>query len=193
MKADRPPDTGASVRGGRPERPPPEVEIGIEAEAPDWSRALAGYEAVCRNAALAALERAGGLRKLDGPIEVGLLLADDETVRELNRTWRGQDKSTNVLSFPDGSDAPPGAPRMLGDIVLAYGTVAAEAEAQGKALEHHLVHLVVHGMLHLLGYDHENDRGAEEMEGLETEILAGFGIADPYEEAAVVRRDAATR
>jgi len=193
MTADRPPDTGASVRGGGPERPPPEVEIGIEVETPEWSRALAGCEAICRNAAIAALEQAGGFRDYDGPIEVGLLLADDETVRELNRTWRGQDKPTNVLSFPDGSDVPSGAPRMLGDIVLAYGTVAAEAEAQGKTLEHHLVHLVVHGMLHLLGYDHENDREAEEMEGLETEILAGFGIADPYEEAAVARRDAAPR
>ncbi len=112
------------------------------------------------------------------------MLSEDATVRALNRQWRGQDKPTNVLSFAAGAEtAPPGAPCLLGDVVLAYETVAAEAKAQGKPMAHHLCHLVVHGVLHLLGFDHERAAEAERMEALETVILAGLGIADPYEPA----------
>jgi probable rRNA maturation factor len=107
---------------------------------------------------------------------VTLLLTDDETVRELNARFRQQDKPTNVLSFP----APPNPERHLGDIALAYGVCAREADEQGKDFGHHLQHLAVHGVLHLLGYDHMGDDEAEAMEGLERAVLAGLGVPDPY-------------
>ena len=118
-------------------------------------------------------------------VELGITLADDETVRVLNRDHRGQDKPTNVLSFPllEGcafEPEAPGAPLLLGDIILAYGTVAREAAEQGKSITGHAAHLVVHGALHLLGHDHLTDEDADAMERLETEILYKLGIADPY-------------
>ena len=114
------------------------------------------------------------------------MLTDDEGIRTLNRNWRGIDKPTNVLSFPAlqpaGPRGPDDAPRMLGDIAIAYQTTRKEADAEHKPFEHHLSHLAIHGYLHLIGYDHENDADAEIMEGLETEILAQLGIPDPYAE-----------
>lgn len=142
------------------------IEIEVEAEA--WTGALPETEAVVERAALAALG------KVEGDIVV--LLTDDESVRELNARFRDKDRPTNVLSFP----APENAAPHLGDIVLAYGVCATEAEAQGKTLADHLGHLVVHGVLHLLGRDHEDDAEAEEMEAEEREILAQIGVADPY-------------
>jgi probable rRNA maturation factor len=129
--------------------------------------------------------------------EISLLLADDATVRALNRTWRGRDAPTNVLSFPagePGAPAPSGPPTpLLGDIVLAQGVVVAEAQAQGKPLRHHVTHLVVHGILHLIGYDHEQDRDATIMEGLERRVLDRLGIPDPYLPTAVATADNSTR
>ena len=113
--------------------------------------------------------------------EVAVMLTDDARIRELNREWRGQDKATNVLSFPAAQ--PPGPtpqPMMLGDIAIAYETTRSEAEAEAKPFQNHLSHLAIHGFLHLLGYDHLDDDEAEEMEGLERDILAKLGIADPY-------------
>jgi len=107
---------------------------------------------------------------------VSLLLTDDAAVRDLNRRFRQQDKPTNVLSFP----APQNPERFLGDVALAYGVCAREASEQGKPLSHHLQHLVAHGVFHLLGYDHETDAQAAEMEGLERAVLAGLGVPDPY-------------
>ena len=105
-------------------------------------------------------------------------------IRTLNSNWRGIDKPTNVLSFPalqpTGSATPDDAPRMLGDIAIAYETTRKEADDEQKPFDHHLSHLAVHGFLHLIGYDHENDDDAEAMEGLEREILAQLGIPDPY-------------
>ena len=142
------------------------IEIEVEAEA--WSGALPSVEAVVETAAKAALGTVGG--------DIVVLLTDDESVRELNARFRDKDSPTNVLSFP----APENAAPHLGDIVLAYGVCATEAEAQGKTLADHLSHLVVHGVLHLLGRDHEDDAEAEEMEAEEREILAQIGVADPY-------------
>ena len=141
--------------------------IDIEIEDDAWSAALPDAEALARVAAGAALSDRGG---------VTILLADDEAVRDLNARFRGKDYATNVLSFP----APPNPEQHLGDIALAYGVCAREAGEQGKPLAHHLQHLVAHGVLHLLGYDHETDPDAEAMEGLEREILAGLGVPDPY-------------
>jgi len=103
-------------------------------------------------------------------------------LRELNRDFRGQDKPTNVLSFPSDEKPKPGAPMvLLGDVVLAYETVAREAHAQGKSLAEHAAHMVVHGVLHLLGFDHErNEVDAQRMEALETQVLAKLGIPNPY-------------
>lgn len=108
---------------------------------------------------------------------VSLLLGDDATIAALNKEFRAKDGPTNVLSFPPAEPAEPG---FLGDIALAAETVAAEAEAQGKSFDSHAAHLVVHGFLHLLGYDHMNEADAEAMEARERAILAEIGIEDPY-------------
>ncbi len=142
------------------------IEIEVEAEA--WTGALRDAEAVVDRAAQAALGAVEG--------DIVVLLTDDAAVRELNGRFRDKDRPTNVLSFP----APENAFPHLGDIVLAYGVCATEAEAQGKTLADHLSHLVVHGVLHLLGRDHEDDAEAEEMEAEERDILAQIGVADPY-------------
>lgn len=157
----------------------------VSAEAGDWAAPLL---AVARSAAMVALGTAPvGL----GAVELGITLTDDAEVRELNQRFRGRDKPTNVLSFPLCDTLPPAAvlptaadaaPLMLGDVVLACETVAAEAAAAGKPLADHVAHLVIHGVLHLLGHDHETEAEAEAMERLETRLLAGMGIADPYRE-----------
>lgn len=113
--------------------------------------------------------------------EVSLVLTDDAHMRTLNAAWRGKDKPTNVLSFPaiqlkPGQPLPP----MLGDIVVAHETLAREATLENKPLDHHLIHLIVHGLLHLMGYDHEIDAEAEEMEGVESRALARLAIPDPH-------------
>lgn len=114
-------------------------------------------------------------------VELSLVFTDDAAIRKLNAEWRQKDKPTNVLSFPAFPVAPGDPlPPMLGDIVLAYETVAREAELEGKTLENHITHLMIHGLLHLLGYDHETDEEAEEMEALERRALARLAIPDPY-------------
>jgi probable rRNA maturation factor len=114
--------------------------------------------------------------------ELAIVLSDDSAVRLLNRQWRGIDKATNVLSFP--TETADGAPPLLGDIVLAYETIAREARQEGKPFAHHLAHLAVHGFLHLNGYDHQRDQDAEAMEELERKILRRLAIADPYRSRA---------
>ena len=167
----------------------PTVTVDLAEPCPLWRDRLRDLDALGATAARAAVTAAGVA--LDGA-ELSLVLGDDALVRDLNRRWRGQDKATNVLSFSGLDEAPgsspssrsnPGAPRLLGDVVLAFETVAAEAAAQGKSLDHHLAHLIVHGVLHLLGHDHEDDAEAERMEALERAILAGLRIADPYRSA----------
>ena len=119
-----------------------------------------------------------------GEAELAVMLTDDAGIRTLNNNWRGIDKPTNVLSFPalppTGPAGPDDAPRMLGDIAIAFETTRSEADDEQKPFDHHLSHLAVHGFLHLIGYDHEADDDAEAMEALETEILAQLGIPDPY-------------
>jgi probable rRNA maturation factor len=118
--------------------------------------------------------------------ELAVMLTDDSGIRTLNANWRGIDKPTNVLSFPalpvEAARTDDDPPRMLGDIAIAYETMRKEASDEHKPFDHHLSHLVVHGFLHLIGYDHETDDDAETMEALEQEILAQLGIPDPYAE-----------
>jgi probable rRNA maturation factor len=153
------------------------VTIDIAVEAESWHRIL-GAELIAHRAAQAALDDA----KI-GEGEVSILLTDDARIRELNRTYRGMDKPTNVLSFPSEDKAESGA-RFYGDIALACETLSREAAGEGKRLDAHLSHLVVHGVLHLLGFDHDNERDAEAMEARETKIVTSLGFADPYASVA---------
>lgn len=172
MKAARTsPGVPAASRNGRRR-----IAIDLLVEAGTWPP-RADLEAIARNAAdsvLAAVDKAGRT-------ELSVIFSDDAHIRTLNAGWRGKDKPTNVLSFPA---FPAGAggrlPPMLGDIVLAAETVAAEAAAEAKPLADHIAHLIVHGILHLIGYDHETDADAEDMEAMERRVLAGMGIPDPY-------------
>ena len=146
------------------------VTIDVEVESDSWTKALPDVLHLVEGAAAAALsgaERAG---------EVAVLLTDDDSVRDLNARFRGKDAPTNVLSFP----APENPEGLLGDIALALGVMVREAAEQGKPLSDHLQHLVIHGVLHLIGYDHETDGDAERMESLERQLLAGLGVPDPY-------------
>jgi probable rRNA maturation factor len=168
------------------------VNLEITIRDPGWRRVVPDAEEWADRAARAALSMAlRGPVARSGPVEASLTLADDALLQELNRDYRGQDKPTNVLSFPavDVEAWPHGGqaegdegafPALLGDVVIARQTALHEAREQGKAMRDHLCHLVVHGMLHLLGYDHEKERDAEEMERLEVEILATLGVGDPY-------------
>lgn len=139
----------------------------------------AGLEALARRAVAAAFSVASDRPRDE--VEISLLFTDDSGIRALNRDWRDKDKPTNVLSFP-AAPTRPGAPgpRPLGDVAVAFETVRREAEAEDKTFDDHLSHLLVHGVLHLLGYDHELEAEAEIMEGLEVKALATLGIADPY-------------
>jgi probable rRNA maturation factor len=150
------------------------LSIAFAVNAEGWPESL---EAVAETAIRAALKQSEA--EVIGVTEVSVVLTDDAEQRELNRQWRGFDKSTNVLSFPQIEPFAP-VSGLLGDITLARETVEKEAEEMGISFEAHFTHLVVHGFLHLLGYDHIEEEDAEEMEGLETEILAILGIADPY-------------
>ncbi len=146
----------------------PSREVDVEIEADAWTQALPSAEVLAREAALAGLGTDAGA--------LVILLTDDESLRELNHRFRGKDAATNVLSFP----APPNPGGHLGDIALAFGVCDREARAQVKPLADHLRHLVIHGVLHLLGHDHQDDDEALVMEALETQRLADLGIPDPY-------------
>ena len=159
------------------------VDVVVSREAGDWAE---NAEWLCERAALAALSVT--YDEDEGPAELSVVLADDALVHRLNREYRGKDKPTNVLSFPmvqpdlletvsrNGDDGE----LLLGDIVLAHGVCAREAEAKGVALEAHATHLIVHGLLHLLGYDHQGSAEAEHMESLERDIMARLSLHDPY-------------
>ncbi len=130
-----------------------------------------------------ALSTASNLCPFDMPAgaEVSVVFCDDENIQVLNKSFRDEDKPTNVLSFAsnDGVEMTSWSP-LLGDIILAQETIEREAEAQNKTFTDHITHLLVHGFLHLVGYDHMNDEDAENMEDLERKVLAALGIADPY-------------
>jgi probable rRNA maturation factor len=154
--------------------------IGVETDiSEDWDSRI-DWERLARRSVHAAMAASPYAGLADS--EISVLFTDDEEVRTLNRTWRGKDAATNVLSFPMAAPAELADAPMLGDIVLAEGVCAREAAEKKVSIDVHAAHLVVHGTLHLLGYDHEQGEGAaEEMERLERRALAAIGIADPYE------------
>lgn len=156
-----------------------DIDVAVVVECSEWE-AIAGLEAAITEAAHRALLAIGELREQEVAVTVALL--SDAGVRALNAQFRGMDKATNVLSFAPASLAGvvPGSLKELGDIALAYETVAGEAREGGMAMLDHVRHLVVHGVLHLLGFDHETDADAERMEALETQVLHSLGVADPY-------------
>jgi probable rRNA maturation factor len=154
-----------------------EIQVSIQKAAPGW-KAVAGVTAKVRRAARQAVAMAS-VPVMPGA-EIAVFLADDARVRAVNRQWRAKDKPTNVLSFPGAPPERISQTPFLGDIILAFETTAAEAAAEEKLLEHHMMHLVVHGVLHLLGYDHMTPGEAERMESLESTILASLDIPDPY-------------
>jgi probable rRNA maturation factor len=167
----------------------PSIDIVIESAL--WAGEPAA-EAVVRDAiatAAAVVRAAPGRIRPVSAGEVSVVLTDDDAIRRLNRAWRRIDKPTNVLSFPAAklpaaklpmaTRSDPGSP-LLGDIIIAYETTAHEAAAEAKSFAHHVAHLAVHGFLHLLGYDHDSDEEAEEMERLEARILARLDVPDPH-------------
>lgn len=157
----------------------PTIALSFDCEA--WEDAVPDVEELCLRAADAALS--GADVELPALYELSLVLTTDAEIQILNRMWRNQDKPTNVLSFPGDMDiVHDDVPVLLGDVVVAFETTKREVDEDKLAasLEDHLSHLIVHGVLHLLGYDHEIDADAEEMEQLETELLAGLGIPNPY-------------
>jgi probable rRNA maturation factor len=155
----------------------PDIDVVVESTL--WDAEPAS-EATLRRAILAAAAAMSAHDMFPGDAELAVVLSDDASIRTLNKQWRHIDKPTNVLSFPSGAPRHDGQPVLLGDIVIAYETTAAEAAAEGKPFLHHLSHLAVHGFLHLVGHDHETDPEADAMEALEQDILARLDIPDPY-------------
>ena len=162
------------------------LDIDIDAD-PEWDSSTR-WESLVRTAAEAAIAESAfpQLAQSSRGVELSVRLAGDDEVRALNSKWRGKEKPTNVLSFPQleqgqfANVGDEGPELLLGDLVLARGVCASEAEEKRIPLEDHAAHLIVHGTLHLLGYDHHDDASAEEMEAREVRALARLGIADPY-------------
>lgn len=172
---------------------PPAVALAIDIlpQADAWRRHR-GARATVRRALAAAAASVPKLPRRGA--EVAVVLTDDAAIRVLNRQWRGQDKATNVLSFPaPAAGRPPRGPVGLGDIVIAYETLAREAADEGKPFAHHLAHLAVHGFLHLVGFEHEDEAEAERMERRERAILADLGVPDPYADRPAARAIKARR
>jgi probable rRNA maturation factor len=153
------------------------VAVDTARESPLWDESD-DWEALIERAATAAIVQAGVA--VPNAVELAVLLADDAAIRRVNAQWRAMDKPTNVLSFPSVTPDKLASTPCLGDLILAYETIASEAEADGKTLADHVTHLAVHGVLHLLGFDHASEDEARVMESLEIEILASLGVSDPY-------------
>ena len=152
------------------------IDIDMMVDAAAWREALPALKSLVDRTLLAVWRRAGD----DSPAEASLVLSSDAEMRKLNFQHRAVDHSTNVLAFPLGEPMQPDGPRHLGDIVLAYETVVREAARDAKPLDAHVAHLLVHGLLHLLGHDHESESDAEAMEQIEVEIMASLGYPNPY-------------
>lgn len=166
------------------------LEIAVSLQDAAWGEMLENPTSLAETAIRATLSRLDAVGSPGAALEVSLLFADDAAVAELNQSYRGRSGPTNVLSFPNMDPARSPAdddnlrPRLLGDVVLARQTIAREAAEQDKSLQNHTLHLIIHGLLHLLGYDHESEAEAEEMEAIEVAVLADLGIGDPYRRRA---------
>jgi len=174
---------GPSRGGGAPDPDPPPyaLTIDIAQDGGAWPEGAEALDRLIERAVAAALAAAAPRVPRADSLEVCVVLADDPFVHDLNNRYRGKDKATNVLSFPSGlAMLDPSAPRALGDVVLAFETVSAEAQAMGKALRAHVAHLVVHGTLHLLGYTHEDDEDGDIMTAAERAAMEAVGFSDPY-------------
>lgn len=154
-----------------------EISIDVGQESELWGD-IAVFDALAQKA-IGMAARMVGVSLMDGA-EVSVMLSDDAQVRKVNRAWRKMDKPTNVLSFPAVEADKISSWPFLGDVILAFETVEREAADEDKPFADHVAHLMVHGFLHLIGYDHETDEEAERMEALETRVLSELGIADPY-------------
>ncbi|MDQ0511020.1 rRNA maturation RNase YbeY [Ancylobacter amanitiformis] len=164
------------------------LEVDVLVEAGAWS-AIPEAAGLVARAVIAACEGASADYELDlDGAEIAVKLTDDAAIRALNRDWRGKDTATNVLSFPTPEVAREGGDPHFGDIAIAFETLEREAAGEGKPLADHLVHLAVHGTLHLVGYDHETTEEAEEMEAMERHVLASLGIPDPYADTEPVQQ-----
>ena len=171
-------------------RSPSAPVVSIDIESPLWE--ASDLQSLTESAVDAALAE-GGVKVAPGA-EICVLFCDDAAIRDLNRDWRGIDKATNVLSFPSVDDPARLATwPTLGDVAAAHETCAREALAHGKTFEDHVRHLIVHGVLHLLGYDHLDDEEAEEMEAIERRALARIGVGDPYAGADLAAGEGAAR
>jgi probable rRNA maturation factor len=163
------------------------LEIALDADG-EWDSSRS-WDKLARKAAEAAIAESAypDLAASERPVEVSITLTDDDQVRALNAKWRGKDRPTNVLSFPMAEEPDlqkanvAGAELLLGDIILARGVCQREAEEKGVSVEDHATHLIVHGTLHLLGYDHDDERDASDMEVREVRALKRLGIGNPYE------------
>jgi probable rRNA maturation factor len=164
-----------------PAAPPVVVDVGVDSSV--WTEVLPDAEETVRRAVTAAFAAATLTARPDA--ELSVVLAEDSAVQALNRDFRGKDQPTNVLSFPGVEADATATAHHLGDVILGYTTVAREATDEGRPLDHHLAHLVIHGVLHLFGYDHMTDDEAEEMESHERAALASMGIPDPYADTDV--------
>ncbi|SOE17880.1 probable rRNA maturation factor [Hoeflea halophila] len=161
----------------------PAISLALAVEGGEWGD-LEAVEALAETALAAAVADLAGHEAQpfpETPPEVSLVLADDAMMTDINSQWRNQPKPTNVLSFPAFPLVPGGQPGpMLGDIILARETIEREAAELDKPIDEHITHLIVHGFLHLFGYDHIENSDAEEMEAIETRILASLDLSDPY-------------
>lgn len=160
-----------------------DFDIGIEIRDQRWLEAIDALETFAEEIVQASIPYIPCLKDMDADIfELSMVFTDDAEIQTLNRDYREKDKPTNVLSFPqvDWDDVPPLPFLGLGDNVFAYETIVREAQEQDKSVKDHLAHLIIHGLLHLCGYDHMEDDEAEEMEALEVEILSKLSIQNPY-------------
>lgn len=163
----------------------PPISVDTLVEDDIWNAKLSNHDELIEETVEKTLHHLNIFEKNDKITEISVTLTNDESIQSLNKDYRGKDKPTNVLSFPqidwsndDWKDDPV---VMLGDVVVSFETIAREAEEQSKSLEHHFTHMLVHSIVHLFGYDHETDEEAEEMEALEIEILKQMGIENPYQ------------
>lgn len=155
-----------------------QIDLAVAIEESRWLDAIPDLEALCAEVVEHVLGDAENVPA--APLEVACVFVNDATIRDLNAQYRGKDAPTNVLSFASEDELLPGMPAVLGDVILSLETICREALEQGKPLRAHATHMMVHGLLHLLGFDHENDEEAEEMEALEITLLSDLGLPNPY-------------